>query len=219
MAAVSALLAGTVVPTPAAGKPAGTSAMQGVKVPEGAAVSTGYHIGAPQGWTEKQGDKLVWREPRLGETHGISITVQEPKNERAIPGCTVSVWLTGGDGKDIGTSMSLVFMWAEDISRYTGNVSLPSALTSATLSARIEPPDYPRLGKQGGAFFPAGFTVSWPAVEIPPPVSPCEAMEAPPGHFMEGRHPRIEPTPYPGAGTLSADAFTTPPASAGKVPE
>jgi hypothetical protein len=214
VAALSALVAGIAAPLPGASKSSAPSAMKGEKIPEGSSVTVGYQIGAPHGWTEKQGGNLVWREPRLGETHSIAVTVQEPKGDRAVHGCAVSVWLTGADGKDIGSSTPLSFMWAADFARYMANVSLPAGLTSATLMARVEPPDYPRLGKEGGAFFPAGFTVSWPAVEVPPPAPASVEAGAPPGYFTESRHPRVEPTPYPGAGTMLAEGKTTPTASA-----
>ncbi len=175
------------------------SAMKGLDAGTTGGVRIGYSLSAARGWYVWQGGALMWRDPLVGETHHLAVSVQDAQDRRIIPGCRVTASFTDVQGRNIGTSTPLAFTWGDDFHRYAANIALPPGISRARLGVRVEPPEFPRLGRPDGHSFTLPVSVSFADLEIPAPASLPGPGYKPRPAFPAGRHPAVTPTPYPGS--------------------
>lgn len=170
----------------------------------GTDLQIGYRLGAPAGWYQLEGSNLVWHEPAPSDTHKLTVTVQDAADLRIVPMAKVTAGFTGPDGKAVTTTQTLNFLWDKDFYHYAANLALPDDLREADLHLRIEAPSFRRTDQVLGAFFARPVNWTFRGVRIPEPVRPEPKPGVPTtrGLFSEGRHPYVEPTPYPGSATL-----------------
>ncbi|MCX7716824.1 MAG: hypothetical protein N2111_00255 [Candidatus Sumerlaeaceae bacterium] len=164
-------------------------------------VSLGYFLEPAAGVYTMRSGNISWRLPQGGETHYLGITVLGSADQRVVPECKVRACLTSADGKSIGSTVTLSFVWDPVFNHYGANVNLAETSGPLTLSVLVEPPPFARRDKVLGAFFTKPVSFAWQEVQVP--LLPAEGATLPEkpekAVFGPGRYAPLEPTPYPGS--------------------
>jgi len=123
----------------------------------------GYAVEHAEGMYRRQGQELVWYEPREENAH-IEISVRDAADGRFIPGLKVQVTVLDQEDNEHGTHEQ-PFLWHPWLYHYGRNWVLPGDGTY-TLHVSIEAPDFPRHDKKNGKRYAESVEVDFPGVKI-----------------------------------------------------
>lgn len=168
-----------------------------------AGIVVGCRIGRSVGWFESTEHTMSWRQPTSGETHHVLVVVQERTSGRTIPNLRVAVAVRDTVGKEVVSTTSLRMLWGRKFLYYGANIAISHGIDKVNVSVAIDPPvGMGRRDFYSGARFltkPVHLVLNDVAVSAAVPEDEKETTQTLGGYVAPGRHPPVEPTPYPGA--------------------
>ncbi len=163
-------------------------------------------LDAPAAFYECKGGVLALREPKPDETHLLKVVVSDRESGRWVPFTSVDVALVAVDTKDVLlTTRSLSLVWDKHATYYGANISLPEGAVGKKVSAfmNLAPAETVVRTTDAADLLPVGLY----SLEIGPVGVPQYSRDRQTSLIklrgkvleLEGRHPPVEPTPYPGS--------------------
>jgi len=104
-----------------------------------------YIVEPAEGWFERRGGELRFREPAEGETHHLEIIPREASTGRVVPNVPVTLEVLDEQGHRV--AQKRLSPYYAEFFHYADNFSLPRA-GEYTLRARVEPPGLRRHGEE-----------------------------------------------------------------------
>jgi len=174
-----------------------------VELPHGVALQAEFL--PAQSWYYVKDGVLSLREPQPDETHCLKLTLKDPATGRLLPAAKVLVAIVDARTREpLVTTTTLAPMWSKRESCYGANLALPAEAVGRQVQLCIEagaPEGWLRAVDAQSAL-----PISSLVTEVGPLTIPEGGKQAagsaphrtPTPKPLEGRHPPVEPTPYPG---------------------
>ncbi|MGB9692572.1 MAG: hypothetical protein ACPL7D_10435 [Candidatus Sumerlaeaceae bacterium] len=189
---------GSVLP----GKQRGSAEIQGLRI--------SATVTEPVSWFAFENGNLALREPNPDERFAVRVELSDLLTGSSFPGAEVKCCIKEAKSSEVlATTRTLVRVWDPKATFHVENFALPQndySPPQITLHLEIAPDQrFARYVAAPTAVIPSPFAVELGPYPIP---------EKRPRHettstlrrsllrpYLEGRHPPVEPTPYPGAKT------------------
>ncbi len=168
-----------------------------------AGITINYVLGPTGSWFEVANGRISLREPKTGETNHLIITVKDADTGRDIPDCQITAYAQTSDVSSKGTTVTLIPAWGEESLQYIANLSLqPETTSSVHLRVNVAPPGLARRSISNKDLFKETIAVEWNDAKITKDLATTATASSDviqtKGSVLDGRHPAVTPTPYPG---------------------
>jgi len=158
-----------------------------------------------QSWYYVKDGVLSLREPQPDETHFLKLSLKDAATGRLVPAARVAVAIVDARTREpLLTTTTLAPMWGRRESYYAANLSLPEETAGRQVKICVEAgaPE----GWLRAVDAQSDLPISSLVTEVGPLAIPEGGKQAagsalhrtPTPKPLEGRHPPVEPTPYPG---------------------
>ncbi len=179
---------------------------QRVRVAEFQGLSVKVTVSQPLSWFSFEKENLALREPQPDDLFGVQVSLEDSKTHQCFAGADVKCLVKDPkSNQTLTTTTTLVPVWDPKGCFFAGNFALPSngpSIREISLVLHIIPVD--RFARSLNVA--TTFAVAPVVAEVGPFQLDEKALSGAKftekkisPHLDTGRHPPIEPTPYPGA--------------------